>query len=294
MECVKDYCRFEINNLKKPKIPDINGKTISLVGSGKDDVKTINISTLSSIVLATFKKCYVIKHGSFAGSSTFGNRDILESFGINTSRLKNLKLKVLKDTFLSFLPIEEYIRDFDKKYGGNFIFFHPLSYCLAGVLNPYYLDYLVMGITDIYNVKLSGRLLQYYNYKGVIVSGEIKGYGQIDELSPFGISKVYYFDKNFGKETTILPQNIFQKKLKPSKYIFQSKSLKEEKRKFEEVLKGTAPFEAKAFVAMNAGIGLSLITKTSLRDSIKEILEVINSGEPYEVWEKYKQSLYED
>jgi len=293
LEAFNNFTGFEINNLKKQKIL-ANEKTISLVGSGKDDVKTINVSTLASIVLASFKKIRVIKHGSYGGSSVYGNRNLLEAFGINTTKLKNPQLNVLNKCFIYFLPIEEFIREFDKKYGGKFLFFHPLSYVLAGVLNPYYLDWLVMGIVDIDKTSLSGRILKTYGYKGAIISGEIKGYGYIDELSPFGPSRICYFNKNNLYEKSIFPHEIFGKKIKPIKYVFQTKNLEYEKRKFEEILKGNAPFEAKALVAINAGVGLSLVSKQSIVESTKECLEMIDSGQPYETWENFRREVYEE
>lgn len=295
LKSFKEFTRFEINNSKKPKITN-NSKTISLVGSGKDDVKTINVSTLSSIVLASFKKAYVIKHGSYGGSSVYGCRDILESFGIPTIKLKIKKrlLHLLKNTYLSFLPIEEFIKEFDRKYGGNFLFFHPLSYVLAGVLNPFYLDFLVMGVTDFYNTSVSARALKTYGYKGAIISGKINGYGYIDELSPFGVSKICYFNEEDFYEEQISPKRIFGKKLKPIKYIFQTTDLSYEKIKFEEILKGKAPPEANALIAFNSGIGLSLISHKPLDESVKECEEVINSGQPYEIWERFKEVVYDD
>jgi len=291
LEAFKDFTNFEINNLKKPKILD-KEKIISLVGSGKDDIKTINVSTLSSIVLASLRKIRVVKHGSYGGSSVYGNRNILEAFGISTKNLKDLRLDVLEKEFIYFLPIEEFIKEFDRKYGGNFLFFHPLSYVLAGVLNPYYLDWLVMGITDFNRTMLSAKILKKYNYKGIVISGEIKGYGYIDELSPFGFSKICYFENDIYEEL-LDPAEIFGKRLKPIGYIFQTANLEYEKRKFEEIIRGNAPFEAKALIALNAGAPLSLITQQSLADSVKECLEIIDSGEPYNIWKRLKEMLYE-
>lgn len=293
LEAFREFTGFEINNLKKPEVSN-NMKTISLVGSGKDDIKIINVSTITSIVLASMKKIGVIKHGSYGGTSVYGSRDILDAFGIDTKTLRELKTNVLRKLFIYFLPIEEYIKEFDKKYGKNFLFFHPLSYVIAGVLNPYYLDWLVMGITDFNRTSLSGKILRIYGYKGVVVSGVVEGYGYIDEASPFGVTKVCYFDESNIYEKIITPHEIFGKKFKPIKFIFQTKDLNVEKKKFEAILKGDAPLEAKVLIAINAGIALSLFSNQSLAENVKESLEIINSGAPYETWIKFREMLYEE
>jgi len=197
-------------------------------------------------------------------------------------------MEILKETFLYFLPIEKYIRTFDKKYKRSFPFFHPLSYVLAAVLNPYHLDWIVMGITDCSRCTLSGEILRRYGYSGTVVCGHIEGLGYIDEISVFGYSKICYFDESGVYVKTIHPKEIFSKEIKLSEYIFQSKSQSVEKRKFEEILKGTAPLEAKAFVAANAAIGAHLITGEPLVDAAKKCLEVIDSGEPYLTWIKFR------
>mgnify|MGYP001007479028 CR=1 FL=1 len=70
---------------------DLPSRALDIVGTGGDGYKTVNVSTMSAIVLAAMG-IPLVKHGNRASTSKSGSADVIEALGVNlnvdTDRLR--------------------------------------------------------------------------------------------------------------------------------------------------------------------------------------------------------------
>ncbi|MEV0114816.1 anthranilate phosphoribosyltransferase [Streptomyces sp. NPDC050844] len=80
------------------KVP---GETVDIVGTGGDGAKTVNISTMSAIVIAG-AGAKVVKHGNRAASSASGASDVLEKLGVNLELTPQRVVEVVEEAGITF------------------------------------------------------------------------------------------------------------------------------------------------------------------------------------------------
>src|SRR5919106_348131 len=83
------------------RLIDVPGPSVDIVGTGGDGAKTVNISTMSAIVVAgTGAK--VVKHGNRAASSQSGASDVLEKLGVNLDLSPQRVAEVAEEAGITF------------------------------------------------------------------------------------------------------------------------------------------------------------------------------------------------
>ncbi|MGV9555386.1 anthranilate phosphoribosyltransferase [Streptomyces sp. NPDC003522] len=96
----------EINGLVRAmyahaNVIEVPGPSVDIVGTGGDGAKTVNISTMSSIVVAgTGVK--VVKHGNRAASSASGASDVLEKLGVRLDLTPRRVAEVAEEAGITF------------------------------------------------------------------------------------------------------------------------------------------------------------------------------------------------
>lgn len=183
---------FSMDNydpLNRPQIEIPNSKCITIVGSGKKGIKTINISTASALLAASMG-AYVAKPGSSSTSSLTGSADFMELLGANTHLLTHESMEILKKCGFSFFKIENVIPKFDSVYGGNFYVPHALSFGLAALVCPISTDVTLYGLAHP-NVELSLNVLKRFNVgNAMVVSSTDDNIHFIDEMGVFGKTRL--------------------------------------------------------------------------------------------------------
>jgi anthranilate phosphoribosyltransferase len=80
---------------------EVPGRTVDIVGTGGDRSNTVNISTMSSIVVAG-AGAKVVKHGSRAASSASGASDVLGRLGVNLELTPERVVEVAEEAGITF------------------------------------------------------------------------------------------------------------------------------------------------------------------------------------------------
>ena len=223
MNCVMNYDRKELKIKRDFKKP-----LCGIIGSGKDDVKTFNVSSISSIVAAS-AGVKVLKNGSRSEASVAGTTDVFEKLGLNVLQRNKEKLeKSINELNFGFCDTEPYFPKMTGQYLGKFFFVHPLSYILP-IASGISFDRVVFGLaTD--KTELTAKLLLRLGFdNSLVVSGRDKDGNYFDEISNIGPTKISEIKNGKIKTYTVMPTDYnikISKKRKLLKVILLMKTLK--------------------------------------------------------------------
>nr|WP_232265998.1 anthranilate phosphoribosyltransferase [Streptomyces pactum] len=80
---------------------EVPGPAVDIVGTGGDQARTVNISTMSALVVAG-AGVKVVKHGNRASSSASGSSDVLEKLGVNLELTPARVVEVAEQAGITF------------------------------------------------------------------------------------------------------------------------------------------------------------------------------------------------
>ncbi|MBT8162339.1 MULTISPECIES: anthranilate phosphoribosyltransferase [Arthrobacter] len=166
---------------------NIPGEKLDIVGTGGDQLNTVNISTMAALVAAG-AGARVVKHGNRAATSSSGSADVLEALGVRLD-----------------LPIDRVARNAEEA-GITFCFaqvFHP-SFRHTGVVraelgiptafnflgpmtNPAHVQASAVGVANATIAPLIAGVLARRGSRGLVFRGE----DGLDELTTTGPSTVW-------------------------------------------------------------------------------------------------------
>ncbi|MFJ4984609.1 anthranilate phosphoribosyltransferase [Streptomyces sp. NPDC088732] len=166
---------------------DIPGPAVDIVGTGGDRARTVNISTMSAIVIAgTGTK--VVKHGNRAASSASGASDVLEKLGINLDLSPLRVAQVAEETGITFCfaakfhPAMRYVASARRDLGV------PTSFNILGPLtNPARVGASAVGCFDTRMAGLIAGVLARRGSSALVFRGD----DGLDELTVTSTSQVW-------------------------------------------------------------------------------------------------------
>lgn len=258
------------------------GDVLEIVGTGGDKSDSFNISTTSSIVIAS-AGVPVAKHGNRAASSKSGAADVLESLGVNITISPRKSAELLQNIGICFLFAQsyhtamKYVGPIRKELGIRTIF-----NILGPLANPASANLQVMGVYDESLVEPLAKVLSNLGVKRALV---VYGQDRLDEISASAETSVCEVKNGTFKSYTISPEQFGLIRCKKEELTGGTSD--ENAAITKAVLAGEQGARRTA-VVLNAGAGLYVAGKAdSIEAGVRLAEELIDSGKAEKKLEEF-------
>ena len=255
---------------------------LEIVGTGGDGSNTINISTLSSVVVSA-AGIPVAKHGNRAASSKCGTADCLEALGVKIDCAPARSAQILKDINLCFLfaqkyhPAMRFVGAVRKEMG-----IRTLFNVLGPLANP---AGATMQLFGVYSEELVEPLAHVLRNLGVKRAMVVYGKDSIDEISLSAETKVCEFKNDEFKSCIIKPEDLGIARCNKEDLVGGTP---QENAAIVNDILGGAKGPKTDVVLLNAGAAIYLASDgITLKDGIEKAREIIVSGKAKEQLEKF-------
>lgn len=255
---------------------------LEIVGTGGDGSNTINISTLSSVVVSA-AGIPVAKHGNRAASSKCGTADCLEALGVKIDCAPARSAQILKDINLCFLFAQKYhlamrfVGAVRKEMG-----IRTLFNVLGPLANP---AGATMQLFGVYSEELVEPLAHVLRNLGVKRAMVVYGRDSMDEISLSAETKVCEFKNDEFKSYIIEPEDLGLTRCNKEDLVGGTP---QENAAIVNDILGGAKGPKTDVVLLNAGAAIYLASDgITLKDGIEKAREIIVSGKAKEQLEKF-------
>lgn len=246
---------------------------LEIVGTGGDGSNTINISTLSSVVVSA-AGIPVAKHGNRAASSKCGTADCLEALGVKIDCAPARSAQILKDINLCFLfaqkyhPAMRFVGAVRKEMG-----IRTLFNVLGPLANP---AGATMQLFGVYSEELVEQLAHVLRNLGVKRAMVVYGRDSMDEISLSAETKVCEFKNDEFKSYVIKPEDLGLTRCNKEDLVGGTP---QENAAIVNDILGGAKGPKTDVVLLNAGAAIYLASDgITLKDGIEKAREIIVSG----------------
>ena len=258
------------------------GDVLEIVGTGGDKSDSFNISTTSSLVIAS-AGVPVAKHGNRAASSKSGAADVLESLGVNITISPQKSAELLQNIGICFLFAQSYHTAM--KYVGPIrkeLCIRTIFNILGPLANPASANLQVMGVYDESLVEPLAKVLSNLGVKRALV---VYGQDRLDEISASAETSVCEVKDGTFKSYTISPEQFGLTRCKKEELTGGTPD--ENAAITKAVLAGEQGARRTA-VVLNAGAGLYVAGKAdSIEAGVRLAEELIDSGKAEKKLEEF-------
>jgi len=263
--------------------PNCKGKIIDVCGTGGDKLKTFNISTAASFVIAGAGG-NVAKHGNRSISGISGSADIFEYFGFDLNSEPNKVNETIEKFGIGFMfaqkfhPAMKNVAKARKIVGGRTAF-----NLLGPLTNPAMVKNQLIGVfSEKYQEKIV-KILQRKNAETVMAVRSADG---MDELSTTCKNQICMLKNDTITKMTLDPQKVGLQKGNISDIQIRSKE--DAIKSFITVLNNTANKTKIEITALNAAGGLVISDiADNFTDAVELALDTIHSGKAFDKLENF-------
>lgn len=279
-------------NYDRVEIPYSNTSELcGIIGSGKDELKTFNVSTCAAFVAAG-AGVKVVKNGSRSDTSIAGTTDVLETIGINVDLSQNQTIEILEKYGITICDAGNYFPRMSREYVGKVLFINPLSYTLS-IASGLKFEKILFGISFKETNLVASCLKDLGIKRAMVVHGTDSKGRRFDEISSVGPTYISELKDNKIIDYKINPEDYGFRKGKPSE-ITQKSTLAANATLLISILENKNNTSARDIVILNAGalIYLSGIEST-YKKAIESAKQSLSSGKALKILYKLKEHSYE-
>lgn len=268
-------------------LPEAMREALDTCGTGGDGSRSLNLSTLSALVLSSMD-LPVVKHGNRSVSSSCGSADLLEGLGIPLDLSPHASQALFQETHFTFLfaplyhPAMKAVAPVRKalQIRTIFNFLGPLS-------NPAQVFHQVLGVPAADRVRPFAEVLKQLGLKSAMV---VHGDPSMDEISPCGKTRAAFFSEGRPIQETVWTTDDFGiKQIRPEQLVVSD--IQEAVKRAQAVLAGKAPREDIEAVAVNAAAGLWVFGKVKeMKEGVLRVKAHLETGRARQHLERIVQT----
>ena len=263
--------------------PNCQGKVIDVCGTGGDKLKTFNISTAASFVIAAAGG-NVAKHGNRSMSGISGSADIFEYFGFDLNSEPMKVNETIEKFGIGFMFAQKFHPAMKNVAKARKILGSRTAFNLLGPLtNPAGVKNQLIGVFSHDYLERVVKILQRNNAETIMTVRAADG---MDELSTTSKNQICLLKNNTVTKMTLDPQEIGLQKGNIADIQINSKE--DAVKSFVDVLNCTANKTKIEITALNAAGGLIVSDiADSFTDAVELTLNAIHSGKAFDKLENF-------
>jgi anthranilate phosphoribosyltransferase len=266
LDAVLDACTLV------PLPDDVRSRAVDIVGTGGDRSHSVNVSTMSAIVVAG-AGVPVCKHGARAASSKCGTADVLEALGVAVELPPEGVLRCVEQAGIGFCLAPRYHPAFRFAAPSRREIGIPTVFNLLGPMaNPGRVRRQLIGVA---NPAVAERMLASLRLHGSHKAWVVHGNG-LDELTTTGVSTVLALEDDGVRTFTVDPVDLGLAPAIPDELVGDTPDVNAEY--VRRVLAGEHGAH-RNIVVLNAAAGLVVAgVADSLEDGLLQAIDSIDSG----------------